>query len=250
MKIKFYGSSHGLPERDRFCTSVLIEAEKNHYMVDAGAPIADLLIRDGLKLEDVKAMFITHLHGDHVDGLPQYFDLATWAYTDTDPEIFTPSLYLKDAVDAWIKLEFRNPPREFKYREISEGEIYSDGVIKVRAYRTAHMRDTHPGHERYSYGFAIDEVATGKKILFTGDLTSEMSDFPVVAFDEHFDTVVLEGAHTPLHECMGVLKKCKTDCFIVGHVNPEVVTGESVETVRSELNVPVTVACDMAEYII
>ena len=72
MKIKFYGSSHGLPERDRFCTSVLIEAGGNHYMVDTGAPIADMLIRDGLRPDVLRAIFLTHLHGDHTCGMLSY----------------------------------------------------------------------------------------------------------------------------------------------------------------------------------
>lgn len=249
MKIKFYGSSHGLPERDRFCTSVLIEAGGNHYMVDTGAPIADILIRDGLRPDVLRAIFLTHLHSDHTCGILSYLNLASWYYTATDPEIFTPSIYLEEAVNAWLKVEFREP-RTFRFREITEGEIFSDGVIKVRAIKTYHHNDTTPGHERHSYGFAIEEIATGKKVLFTGDLKPGMSDMPAVVFDEHFDTVVLEGAHTPLHKCMGVLKKCKTDRFIVGHVFPQVVTDESIETVKREVDIPLTVAFDMAEYII
>lgn len=248
MKIKFYGSSHGLPEKDRFCTSVLIEAGGNHYMVDTGAPIADMLIRDGLRPDVLKAIFLTHLHGDHTCGMLSYLNLASWYYTASDPEIFTPSLYLEEAVKAWLKVEFREP-RTFRFTEIHEGEIYSDGVIKVRAIMTLHHNDTHPDHIRHSYGFAIEEISSGKKVLFTGDLKPGMKDLPSVGFEEYFDAIVLEGAHTPLHSCTDVLQKCKTDRFIVGHIFPQVVTEESLRILREKISVPVTTAEDMMEII-
>ena len=248
MKIKFYGSSHGLPERDRFCTSVLIESGGNYYMVDTGAPIADMLIRDGLTPDVLKAIFLTHLHGDHTCGMLSYLNLASWYYTASDPEIFTPSIYLEEAVNAWLKVEFREV-RSFRFTEISEGKIYSDGVIKVRAIMTRHHNNNHPDHIRHSYGFAVEEAATGKKVLFTGDLTVGMHDMPSVAFEEDFDVIVLEGAHTPLHECIDVLKKCKTDRFIVGHVFHQVVTDGSLCALREKITVPVTVAEDMMEVV-
>ena len=247
MKIKFYGTSHGLPERDRFCTSVLVEAGGNHYMVDTGAPIADMLIRDGLRPDVLKAIFLTHLHGDHTCGMLSYLNLASWYYTASDPEIFTPSIYLEEAVNAWLKVEFREP-RTFRFREITEGEIFSDGVIRVRAVMTRHHNDTTPGHIRHSYGFAIEEISSGKKVLFTGDLAPGMRDIPALVFDEQFDTVVLEGAHTPLHKCVGVLEKCKTDRFIVSHIFPQVVTDESLDTARGQLSVPLDVASDGAVF--
>lgn len=76
MKITFLGTSHGVPEVNRFCTSVLLESGGKHYLIDAGAPISDLLIRNKVAFKDISAIFITHLHGDHVDGLVQFADLS------------------------------------------------------------------------------------------------------------------------------------------------------------------------------
>ena len=49
MKITFLGTSHGVPAADRYCSSAMIEVNGSVYLIDAGAPVIDLLIRQALK---------------------------------------------------------------------------------------------------------------------------------------------------------------------------------------------------------
>ncbi len=242
MKIKFYGSSHGLPEADRFCTSVLIEASGRYYFVDAGAPISNLLVRDEIKFKDVKAFFLTHLHGDHISGLPHFLDLASWYYTDADPLIFTPNTSLKRAVDSW--LETVKCEGSFRYSITEEGAIYSDGTIEVTAYETVHDKCVEPGRERRSFAYKITELSSGKKCLFTGDLTDSMTDFPSTAFEEEFDLIVTEGAHSRVDENAHILKKCKTKRMLIGHVNPHENTPDVMRRLVQSLSFPVSTAYD------
>ena len=61
MQIRFLGTSHGVPMPERFYQSMLIETDNgNSYLVDAGAPVMDLLVRLNYDLTRVKAAFITH----------------------------------------------------------------------------------------------------------------------------------------------------------------------------------------------
>ena len=64
MRITFLGTSHGIPEKDRFCSCTMIEVGENLYFIDAGAPIVDLIIRSGRKVEAAKALFTTHCHSE------------------------------------------------------------------------------------------------------------------------------------------------------------------------------------------
>ena len=43
MKITFLGTSHGVPAKDRFCSSIMLESGGSFYFIDAGAPVMDLL---------------------------------------------------------------------------------------------------------------------------------------------------------------------------------------------------------------
>ena len=38
MKLTFLGTSHGVPEKHRKCTSVLLTVQGKHYIFDAGVP--------------------------------------------------------------------------------------------------------------------------------------------------------------------------------------------------------------------
>ena len=64
MKITLLGTSHGVPAADRYCSCTLIEAGHAAYLIDAGAPAIDLLLRRGVDLTAIRALFTTHLHGD------------------------------------------------------------------------------------------------------------------------------------------------------------------------------------------
>ena len=75
MKIVFFGSSHGVPEPNRKCSSVMIEVSDNRYFIDMGTQSIEQLISRNIPIESVKAIFITHMHGDHSDGLISFIDL-------------------------------------------------------------------------------------------------------------------------------------------------------------------------------
>lgn len=249
MKLKFYGTSHGVPEADRFTTSVRITAGGREYLIDAGAPIANLLTRDGIPFSAIEAIFLTHLHGDHVDGLVQFIDLCSWYYKNTDPQIFTPDLALENALTVWQQLLFHQSDRlrSFRFTQIEPGEIFRDDAIAVSAIPTLHQVSDLPDYRRRSYAFAMEELATGRRVLFTGDLKSDMCDFPKVGFEAHFDCIVTEGAHGHLDELSGLLAGCRADRMIISHIYPRRNPPERIGALASALPMPVTAAFDGME---
>ena len=79
MKIRFLGTSFGAPSAGRHQQSILLEtADGSGYLVDAGAPVLDILVNTGYDLTKLKAVFITHLHGDHMNGLHDIINLAAY----------------------------------------------------------------------------------------------------------------------------------------------------------------------------
>ena len=70
MIIHTLGTSHGDSTKTRFNTSTAYEAANGSlYLIDCGAPCEALLRRKGLRVQDVRAVFLTHLHIDHTAGL-------------------------------------------------------------------------------------------------------------------------------------------------------------------------------------
>ena len=83
MQITFLGASHGVPEANRRCSCTLIETNGRYYFIDMGVNAIDALRTRGIEVEDVKGIFITHMHGDHTNGLISFVDLISWYFKVT-----------------------------------------------------------------------------------------------------------------------------------------------------------------------
>ncbi len=209
MRITFLGTSHGVPERDRFCSSTLVEIGSNRYLIDMGGPVINHLIRRGVPLESLRAVFVTHTHGDHTDGLIEFADLLSWYFLKPDPLLLVPDSRIIDALGSWVKLVSGNDMR-LRSQVFEAGLIYDDGALRVTAIATRHCP--------HSHAFLLE--AEGRRVVFTGDLAGPEKDFPAVCFERHCDLIVCEGAHFDITEAAGTFESAKTELVIINHINP------------------------------
>ena len=218
MKITFYGTSHGVPSGDRFCSCYLLEVGGKSYLFDCGAPAIEKMLKGGKDLNSLKAVFLTHRHGDHTNSLINLVDLSNWYFKTMDYDIFVPEKELGDKIKDLIGYtSFVDvDEKRLRFKLASEDTFYDDGNIKVSGVRTQHLHL----FDRPAYAFVVE--AEGKKLLFTGDMSVGMKkdDFPAVAYSEKFDAIVCELAHFTLSEVAPSLEKAKTDRIIFTHVFP------------------------------
>lgn len=188
MKITFLGTSHGVPEPNRKCSSTLIETGGNHYLIDMGTQAIEQLITMGIDLNTVKAVFITHMHGDHTNGLISFIDLCNWYFKTADPYVYLPGdpETAKAALAGWLQCN-GNTLRPFQFLPVKEGLIFDDGTLRITAFQTKHT----------ACSFAFLAEAKGKRVLFSGDLCHKgpQEDFPVSVLDAPLDLAVCECAH-------------------------------------------------------
>lgn len=212
MKICFWGSSHGVPEKNRKCTTIMVEVQSNRYFFDMGSSVIEQLINESISFNSIKGVFITHMHGDHTFGLPSFIDLSDWFFKNYSTKIFLPRESAKTAICQWI-LENRvgtNGWIEELNADISSyksGEIFNDGIIKVTATKNFHIDD--------SYSFLIEH--DGKRIIYTGDLRNPSIDFPIEFSNEKVDLLICEGAHFPLCDYSDIVNKLPIKEILVTH---------------------------------
>lgn len=190
MRIIFFGSSHGVPEPNRRASSILIEVGENRYFIDMGTQSIEQLITRRMNVESVKAIFLTHMHGDHSDGLISFLDLCSWYFKSADPAVYLPEPFEDTvaALGAWLKCTgITMAP--FRFSRVEEGLLYRDESISVRAFKTRHTDS--------SYAYLVE--AEGKRVLFSGDLSRHgpTDDFPVSVLAQPLDLAVCESAHFP-----------------------------------------------------
>ena len=71
MKFIFLGTSAGKPTRERNVSALGLELDQDNkwYLFDCGEGTQHQLQKSALKIGKLTAIFITHLHGDHIFGL-------------------------------------------------------------------------------------------------------------------------------------------------------------------------------------
>ncbi|MEM1946245.1 MAG: ribonuclease Z [Candidatus Caldarchaeum sp.] len=70
MKICFLGTGGGMPSKKRGMPSIAVRLKSSLILFDCGEGTQRQLIHAGLGMKPNLHIFITHLHGDHVLGLP------------------------------------------------------------------------------------------------------------------------------------------------------------------------------------
>jgi len=67
--VTILGSSSAKPTATRHPSAQAIGIHEQYYLVDAGEGVQQQMIRTGMNPQKLRAVFISHLHGDHVFGL-------------------------------------------------------------------------------------------------------------------------------------------------------------------------------------
>ena len=266
MRIYTLGTSHGNSTITRFNSSTAYEAEDGAlYMVDCGAPAEALLRRKGLQLQNVRAVFITHMHDDHAGGLSGFAKQKIKYGQNQAPalEIYFPEKAAVDAFKGWFSALHEEPNHVLlKFNVIDDGPIYEDDHITVTAIRTKHCRTR--GREEgdpCSFAFVIDFKKEKKRILHTGDLSRNLTDYPDIAYKEHFDVCLCEATHCAPETALPYFMQSKFDRMVFIHIGDpwhripadrwEVDDGERrLYDIYKNLPFPVLIAHDGDEFLV
>ena len=95
------GTSSGTPTRSRNVSGIAIRKahSKNWCLIDCGEATQHQILHTRLSLNNLQAVFITHVHGDHCYGIPGLLASATMSGR-TDPLWLIGPSQIKELVDA------------------------------------------------------------------------------------------------------------------------------------------------------
>ncbi|KEI70084.1 ribonuclease Z [Endozoicomonas elysicola] len=141
MRLTFLGTSAGMPTTERNVTALAlaIDDARQWYLVDCGEGTQHQLLRCRYTLNNLKTIFITHVHGDHMYGLPGLITSASMQGRQAPLTICAPdgvqqfveaALHYSDVTQLPFSIEFTRSDRP--------GFNYQDNQISVTSHELSH----------------------------------------------------------------------------------------------------------------
>ncbi|MEM4245874.1 MAG: ribonuclease Z [Candidatus Bathyarchaeia archaeon] len=137
IEIVFLGTGGSMPSRARSLPSIVIRREGEVIMFDCGEGTQMQMTRAKIGFNKEMAVFITHMHGDHVLGLPGMIQSMALLGRDKPLEIYGPpgiSGYL-EAIDTYVPY---TAGFELKAREVTPGLVINEAAYRIRAVWVNH----------------------------------------------------------------------------------------------------------------
>ena len=93
MNITFLGTSSGVPTLTRNVSSLALKLSQSSevWLFDCGEGTQHQIMKSNIKSSQIKKIFITHMHGDHIYGLPGLLATLGLSGNSNGIEIYGPS---------------------------------------------------------------------------------------------------------------------------------------------------------------
>ena len=137
MRVTFLGTSGAIPTTQRNTSSIFCNRDGDYLLFDCGEGTQRQMMRHGTGFA-IDHLFVTHLHGDHVLGIPGL--LQTFDFNDRDRPvaIHTPA-GTRGNVKQLIEANGTTPSYPVRINEVSAGDTVLDRPeYEVRAIGTEH----------------------------------------------------------------------------------------------------------------
>jgi len=140
VELWFMGTSAGMPIRGRNVTSVVLRLSRMggaSWMFDCGEGTQHQLLRTPLKLTRLRKLFVTHLHGDHVFGIPGLLSSRASLGATEPLDIYGPP-GLREMAETALRISETHLGYPLEWHEVDEGIVCEDAVMKVEAAALDH----------------------------------------------------------------------------------------------------------------
>jgi ribonuclease Z len=173
IRVTLLGTGTPRPIMARFGPSILVEAGPEKLVVDAGRGACQRLWQLGVSYSDITAVLLTHLHSDHIVGLPDLW-LTGWlvARADKPLELWGPTgtsemaghLEAAFAFDRAIRVSDDHAPAPGGHivaHDIGEQVVFERNGVRVTSFLVDH------GVVKPALGYRVDYA--GHSVVLSGD---------------------------------------------------------------------------------
>lgn len=151
MEIEFLGTGAGVPAKHRNVTSIalkLLDERNKIWLFDCGEGTQMQILRTTIKPRKIEKIFITHLHGDHIFGLPGLLSSRSFQGGNESLDIYGPK-GIEEFVRTSLRISRSRLGYKLNFYEVTDGIVFEDHQFTVVAKKLDHGID--------SFGYRVVE---------------------------------------------------------------------------------------------
>lgn len=190
MELQFLGTGAGMPSKQRNTSALvlkLMQERGTFWLFDCGEATQHQMLYTTLKPRKLEKIFITHMHGDHIFGLPGL--LGSRSFLDGKEAL---TIYGPKGIKEWIQTTLRLSRTYLQYplhiEEIDEGIIFEDELFRVEAKKLDHVISC--------FGYRILQKPLPPMLLIDKALQLGVPKGPLLAKLKNGQDVILENGET------------------------------------------------------
>lgn len=141
MEIQFLGTGAGMPSKERNTSSLalkLYDERGTLWLFDCGEATQHQILKTAIRPRKIEKIFITHMHGDHIFGLPGLISSRSFLGGEEPLTIYGPK-----EIQTWIETTFQVSktyiPYPLHFVETKEGIVFEDDQFIVEARLLQHV---------------------------------------------------------------------------------------------------------------
>jgi len=194
LQVTFLGTSSGVPTLNRNVSAMVLKPPQRSdlWLFDCGEGTQHQFIRSNLKLSQIKKIFITHMHGDHIYGLPGLLASIGLAGSSSGIELFGPAP-LKNFIDSCLYNSSSRLAYSLKFHKVENAAInqeilFEDSDLEVK---TAPLK-----HRIPSFAYRVNQKSRPGRFDIDKAKSQKIPPGPVYAALQRGEEVRLDDGRT------------------------------------------------------
>ena len=133
MEMTFLGTGAGMPSKERNVSAIalhLLQEENHIWLFDCGEATQHQILHTTIKPRKINKIFITHLHGDHIFGLPGLLSSRSFQGGEEKVTVHGPE-GIKQYIETSLEISKTHLNYPLEIHEINDGAIIKEDNFTI-----------------------------------------------------------------------------------------------------------------------